>query len=120
MVDLIVQSVSRDGRTDLTFTVKKADLAAAKDIIEKVLKEIGAEKIETDDQICKVSIVGAGMRNHAGVAAKAFQAMSRAGINIELISASEIKVSMVMKAKYMELAVRELHTAFGLDARPEG
>lgn len=120
VVDLIVQSVSRDGRTDLTFTVKKSDLAAAKDIIEKVLKEIGAEKIETDDEICKVSIVGAGMRNHAGVAAKAFQAMSRAGINIELISASEIKVSMVMKAKYMELAVRELHTAFGLDARPGG
>jgi aspartate kinase len=120
VVDLIVQNVSRAGRTDLTFTVKKPDLAGAKDIIEKTLKEIGAEKIETDDEICKVSIVGAGMRNHAGVAAKAFEVMSRAGINIELISTSEIKVSMVVKDRHMEVAVRELHAAFGLDARPEG
>jgi aspartate kinase len=120
VVDLIVQAVSRAGRTDLTFTVKKPDLPAAKDIIEKTLKEIGAEKIETDDEICKVSIVGAGMRNHAGVAAKAFEVMSRAGINIELISTSEIKVSMVVKDRHMEVAVRELHAAFGLDARPGG
>ena len=120
VVDLIVQNVSRDGRTDLTFTVRKADLPRAKDVIESTLKAIGAEKIETDGGICKVSVVGAAMRNHAGVAARAFEVMSRAGINIELISTSEIKISMVVQERYMEQAVRELHRGFGLDAPPEG
>ncbi len=119
VVDLIVQNVSRDGKTDLTFTVGKTDLPKAKDIIQKALVEIGAEKIETDDKIAKVSIVGVGMRNHAGVASKAFEIMAKAGINIEMISTSEIKVSMVIQEKFMELAVRELHTAFGLDAPPK-
>jgi aspartate kinase len=116
VVDLIVQNVSQAGKTDLTFTVGKTDLPKAKEIIQRVAGSIGAEKIETDDKIAKVSIVGVGMRNHAGVASKAFEVMARAGINIEMISTSEIKVSMVIQEKFMELAVRELHTAFGLDA----
>ncbi len=120
VVDLIVQNVSQGGKTDLTFTVNKVDLPKAKDIIGRTLKEIGAEKVETDDKIAKVSIVGVGMRNHAGVAARAFEVLAAAGINIEMISTSEIKVSMVIQEKFMELAVRELHTAFGLDAPPKG
>ncbi|HEU4383504.1 MAG TPA: aspartate kinase [Anaeromyxobacteraceae bacterium] len=120
VVDLIVQNASRDGRTDLTFTVAKSDLARAKDVVESTLKAIGAEKIETDAKIGKVSIVGAGMRRHAGVAARAFEAMARAGINIQLISTSEIKIAMVVGERDLEAAVRELHAAFGLDAPPEG
>jgi aspartate kinase len=116
VVDLIVQNVSRDGKTDLTFTVGKGDLAKAMDVAKRVVAELGAERIETDDKIAKVSIVGVGMRNHAGVASKAFDVLAAAGINIEMISTSEIKVSMVIQEKFMELAVRELHTAFGLDA----
>jgi aspartate kinase len=115
IVDLIVQNVSQNGKTDITFTVGKADVPKAKDIVMKALDTIGAEKIETDDKIAKVSIVGVGMRNHAGVATKAFEVLSNAGINIEMISTSEIKVSVVIQEKFMELAVRELHTAFGLD-----
>jgi aspartate kinase len=120
VVDLIVQSVSREGRTDLAFTVRKGDLPRVKDIVESTLKAIGAEKIETDGGICKVSLVGAGMRHHAGVAARAFEVMARAGINIELISTSEIKISMVVQERHMERAVRELHAAFGLDATRKG
>lgn len=120
VVDLIVQSVSREGRTDLAFTVKKDDLPRAKDVIESTLKAIGAEKIETDGGVAKVSIVGAGMKTHAGVAARAFEVMARAGINIELISTSEIKISMVVQERSLDLAVRELHAAFGLDAPPKG
>ena len=115
VVDLIVQNVSQNGKTDITFTVGKTDVPKAKDIVMKALDTIGAEKIETDDKIAKVSIVGVGMRNHAGVATKAFEVLSNAGINIEMISTSEIKVSVVIQEKFMELAVRELHTAFGLD-----
>jgi aspartate kinase len=115
VVDLIVQNVSQNGKTDITFTVGKTDVPKAKDIVMKALDTIGAEKIETDDKIAKVSIVGVGMRNHAGVATKAFDVLANAGINIEMISTSEIKVSMVIQEKFMELAVRELHTAFGLD-----
>jgi aspartate kinase len=120
VVDLIVQNVSQSGKTDVTFTVGKTDLPKALDAMKKVAAEIGADKIETDDRIAKVSIVGVGMRNHAGVASRAFEVMAGAGINIEMISTSEIKVSMVIQEKFMELAVRELHTAFGLDgpARP--
>jgi aspartate kinase len=117
-VDLIVQNVSRDGRADLTFTVAKSDLARAKDVIRKAARALGAEGIETDDKIAKVSIVGLGMRNHSGVAARMFQILSREGINLLMISTSEIKVSCVIQEKYVELAVRALHTAFGLD-RPD-
>lgn len=118
VVDLIVQNASREGRTDLSFTVGKADLARAKDVVEKTLKAIGAEKIETDGGIAKVSIVGAGMKSHAGVAARAFEVMARAGVNIELISTSEIKIAMVVQERSLEAAVRALHAAFGLDAPP--
>jgi aspartate kinase len=119
VVDLIVQNVSQGGRTDLTFTVGKADFVKARDVIKKLLKPIKAEAFETDDQIAKVSIVGVGMRNHSGVAAKMFRVLSSEGINIQMISTSEIKISCVIHAKYAELAVRALHTAFGLD-RPGG
>jgi aspartate kinase len=115
VVDLIVQNVSKDGRTDLTFTLGKSDLPKAKELIKKVAESISAEGVETDDQVAKVSIVGVGMRNHSGVAAKMFQVLSQEGINLQMISTSEIRVSCVIHAKYTELAVRSLHTAFGLD-----
>ncbi|MBN1205325.1 MAG: aspartate kinase [Myxococcaceae bacterium] len=118
VVDLIVQNVSKDGRTDLTFTVGKADLTKAKDVVKKMAKAIKAEGVETDDHVSKVSIVGVGMRNHSGVAAKMFKVLAGAGINVQMISTSEIKVSCVIHSNYTELAVRELHTAFGLD-KPE-
>ena len=117
VVDLILQNVSQSGKTDVTFTVGKTDLPKALEVTKRVIAEIGAERIDTDDKIAKVSIVGVGMRNHAGVASKAFEVMAQAGINIEAISTSEIKVSMVIQEKFVELAVRELHTAFGLDAK---
>ncbi|WP_164019526.1 aspartate kinase [Pyxidicoccus trucidator] len=122
VVDLIVQNPARDGRTDLTFTVGKTDFAKAQDVVKGVAQDIQAAGIETDDNVAKVSIVGVGMRNHSGVAARMFQALSSEGINIQMISTSEIKVSCVIHAKYTELAVRALHTAFGLDQPlpPEG
>ena len=116
VVDLIVQNVARDGRTDVTFTVGKSDLPRAIEVVREVQPELGVERVETDDRIAKVSIVGVGMRNHAGVASLAFEVLGRAGINIEMISTSEIKISMVIDEKFLELAVRELHTAFTLDA----
>jgi aspartate kinase len=116
IVDLIIQNVGKGGQADISFTVGKSDLPKALEIVRKVGSELGGT-IETDDQIAKVSIVGVGMRNHAGVAAKAFDVLAAAGINIEMISTSEIKVSIVMAAKFMELAVRELHSAFGLDQK---
>lgn len=115
IVDLIVQNVSTDGRADLTFTVAKTDVLKASDVVKDVARKLHAEAVETDDQIAKVSIVGVGMRNHSGVAAKMFQVLSAEGINIQMISTSEIKVSCVIHAKYTELAVRSLHSAFGLD-----
>jgi len=119
VVDLIIQNVGHGGKADVSFTVGKTDLPKALEIVRRLADDLGTEKVETDDQIAKVSIVGVGMRNHAGVASKAFEVLAAAGINIAMISTSEIKVSMVIAAKFMELAVRELHTAFGLDA-PEG
>jgi len=115
VVDLIIQNVGQGGYADMSFTVGKTDLPQALEIVRGVAAELGAKTVETDDQIAKVSIVGVGMRNHAGVAAKAFDVLAGAGINIEMISTSEIKVSIVIAAKFMELAVRELHSAFGLD-----
>jgi aspartate kinase len=116
IVDLIIQNVGKGGQADISFTVGKADLPKALEIVRGVGSQLGGT-VETDDQIAKVSIVGVGMRNHAGVAAKAFDVLASAGINIEMISTSEIKVSIVMAAKFMELAVRELHSAFGLDKK---
>jgi aspartate kinase len=117
VVDLIIQNVGQGGKADMSFTVGKTDLPKALDIVKGVAAELGARTVETDDQLAKISIVGVGMRNHAGVAAKAFDVLAAAGINIEMISTSEIKVSIVIAAKFMELAVRELHSAFGLDKK---
>lgn len=116
-VDLIVQNVAKDGKTDLTFTVGKADLTKARDVVKKIVKAIKADGMETDDDVSKVSIVGVGMRNHSGVAAKMFRVLAEEGINVQMISTSEIKVSCVIHSKYTELAMRALHTAFGLDAQ---
>jgi aspartate kinase len=118
VVDLIVQTAAQDGRSDLSFTVTRADFAAARETMERLAPELGIQGVESDDQIAKISIVGVGMRNHSGVAARMFQVLGAESINIQMISTSEIKVSCVVHAKYTELAVRALHTAFGLD-RPE-
>jgi aspartate kinase len=118
VVDLIVQTASKDGKTDLSFTVGKTDLTKAREHVESVAREIKAGGVETDGDVAKVSIVGVGMRNHSGVAAKMFQVLAAEGINIQLISTSEIKVSCLISSKYTELAVRALHTAFGLDKAP--
>jgi aspartate kinase len=116
-VDMIVQNVSEEGTTDLTFTVPKADLKKALQIVSKTAQEIGAKKIDSDEKISKVSIVGIGMRSHAGVAAKTFKVLAKEGINIQMISTSEIKISVVVEDKYTELAVRSLHEAFELEKR---
>lgn len=116
VVDVIVQNVSRDGHTDLTFTVPRTDLGRAKEVVDNTLAELGAETVEFDDTIAKVSIVGVGMRSHAGVAARMFEVLAKEGVNVQMISTSEIKVSAIIHEKYVELAVRALHTAFGLDA----
>ncbi len=115
VVDMIVQDVGEGDRASMTFTVPKADLKRALTVIEPVAEELGATHVEADPGIAKVSIVGVGMRSHAGVAAQMFEALSREGINVLMISTSEIKVSCVIEEKYTELAVRVLHSAFGLD-----
>jgi len=116
-VDMIVQNASEDGYTDFTFTVTKADFKKALMITKKVAGDIHAKDVQTDESISKVSIVGLGMRTHAGVATKMFQILAGEGINIQMISTSEIKISVVIDAKYTELAVRVLHEAFGLSGR---
>ena len=116
-VDVIIQNASREGLTDFSFTVPRNDHARVLEILKsQVLPALGAKEILGDTKICKVSIVGIGMKSHAGVAAKMFQVLSEEGINIQMISTSEIKTSVVIAEKYMELAVRALHKAFGLDA----
>ena len=112
VVDMIIQNSSEDGTTDLTFTVSKADHKKALAIVEKTLPAIAAKGVTVDTDIAKVSVVGVGMRTHAGVAAKMFEVLAQEGINIEMISTSEIKISVVINAKYTELAVRVLHDAF--------
>lgn len=116
-VDMIVQNVSEAGLTDFTFTVAKADFKKALVITRETAKDVNARDLVTDEGIAKVSVVGVGMRSHAGVATKMFQTMAREGINIQMISTSEIKVSVVVDAKYTELAVRVLHDAFGLSGK---
>jgi aspartate kinase len=119
VVDLIIQNTSIDGLTDLTFTVPKGDLAKTLEIVGGVAKDIGAEQVLSDEHIAKISIIGVGMRNHSGIASRMFAALAAAGINIMMISTSEIKISCVIEDKYLELAVRVLHDAFGLEqARP--
>ena len=115
-VDVIIQNISKDGKTDFSFTVHRNDYARTVDLLKsKVLPTLGTDRIEGDTKICKVSIVGIGMRSHVGIASKMFRALSEEGINIQMISTSEIKTSVVIDEKYMELAVRALHRAFELD-----
>lgn len=112
VVDMIIQNASADGSTDLTFTVTKGDAQKALARVRAIMPEIGAQGVTFDDAVAKVSIVGLGMRSHAGVAARMFQTLAGEGINIQMISTSEIKISVVIEAKYTELAVRVLHDAF--------
>jgi aspartate kinase len=112
VVDMIIQNASEDGTTDLTFTVPKADHKKALAIVEKTALAVEAKGVKVDTDIAKVSVVGVGMRTHAGVAAKMFEVLAREGINIEMISTSEIKISVVIEAKHADLAVRLLHDAF--------
>ncbi|MBI2339783.1 MAG: aspartate kinase [Deltaproteobacteria bacterium] len=116
-VDMIVQNISEDGHTDLTFTMPRADLSRARKIIEGIAPEIGLKRVDADEDIAKVSIVGVGMRSHAGVAAKVFETLSNKKINIEMISTSEIKISVVVKKDKGEEAVRALHAAFELGGK---
>lgn len=115
IVDMIIQNASIEGFTDLTFTVSRKDIKQATRLVEEISKDIGAQKVEVDENVAKVSIVGVGMISHSGVAAKMFATLAREGINILMISTSEIKVSCVIQSKYTELAVMVLHDAFGLD-----
>ena len=111
VVDMIIQNASEEGYTDLTFTVARADYQKALSMVNEVAKEIGARGVTSDTSVAKVSVVGLGMRSHAGIAARMFEVLAREGINIQMISTSEIKVSVVIDAKYAELAVRVLHQA---------
>ncbi len=117
-VDMIIQNTRTGGETDLTFTVSKADFREATEISKKVAEEIGATEVLTAENIAKVSVVGVGMKNHSGVAATMFTALAKENINIRLISTSEIRISCMIEEKYSELAVRVLHSAFGLDKAP--
>jgi aspartate kinase len=119
-VDMIVQNVAHDNTTDFTFTVHRNDYQAALQVLEATAREISAREVIGDTKIAKVSIVGVGMRSHAGVASRMFESLAKESINIQMISTSEIKVSVVIEEKYLELAVRALHTAFELDAARQG
>jgi len=114
-IDVIVQNVAKDDSATITFTVHRNDLARASKLLEKIAADLGAKEVNSDDQIVKVSIVGVGMRSHAGVAATMFEALAAEGINIQLITTSEIKITVVIEERYLELAVRSLHSAFGLE-----
>jgi aspartate kinase len=114
-IDVIVQNVAKDDSATITFTVHRNDLARASKLLERIAEDLGAEEVSSNDQIVKVSIVGVGMRSHAGVAATMFQALAAEGINIQLITTSEIKITVVIEERYLELAVRSLHSAFGLE-----
>lgn len=115
VVDMIVQNTSQDGHTDMTFTISRKDLQHTLEIMDEVVKKIGADKVMHDVSVAKVSAIGVGMRNHAGVATRAFSALTQEGINILMISTSEIKITILIQEKYVELAVRILHDTFGLD-----
>jgi len=115
IVDMIIQTARPDGKADLTFTVPRTDFKQAMEIVKKIAEELKAERVEGDDTIAKVSIIGAGMRTHSGVATKMFETLAKHGINIMMISTSEIKISCVIDEKFTELAVRALHEAFQLE-----
>jgi aspartate kinase len=118
-VDMIVQNVGADATTDFTFTVHRNEYKKALDILRKVCVDLGAREVTSDDAIVKVSLVGVGMRSHAGIASQMFEALAKESINIQMISTSEIKISVVLNEKYLELAVRSLHDAFKLEQAPE-
>ncbi|NTW60036.1 MAG: ACT domain-containing protein, partial [Nitrospirae bacterium] len=115
VVDMIIQNVGEGGLTDMSFTVPKTDARKIAEVMKKIVAEIGAKGVAVKEDIAKVSIVGVGMRSHSGVASKMFSAMAKEGINIMMISTSEIKISIVIDAKYTELAVRVLHETFEMD-----
>jgi len=114
-VDMIVQNIGADGTTDFTFTVHRNEYQKAYDILSETAKELGAREVVGDDKVVKIALVGVGMRSHAGIASTMFETLAKEGINIRMISTSEIKVTVMVDEKYLELAVRALHTAFGLD-----
>ena len=114
-VDVIVQNVAEDKSTDFTFTVQRGEMPRAEKILRDVAAELGAREVRSDDKIAKISLVGVGMRSHAGVASQMFATLADVGINIQMISTSEIKISVIIDEKFIELAVRALHSAFGLD-----
>ncbi len=115
-VDMIVQNIAADeATTDFTFTVHRNDYGRAVEILDAIAKELSARQVLGDDRIVKISLVGVGMRSHAGIASKMFAALAKEGINIRMISTSEIKISVVVDEKYLELGVRALHDAFGLE-----
>jgi len=115
-VDMILQNISADMSTDFTFTVARTDYSKSLEILSEISNDLNAREIKGDDKIAKVSLVGVGMRSHAGVASKMFEVLADEGINIQMISTSEIKISVVIHEKYLELAVRALHSAFDLES----
>src|SRR6185312_9323163 len=119
-VDMIVQNISEDGKTDLTFTVARSDLDRAVAVLEGSRPKVGFDALQPDSNVVKISVIGVGMRSHAGVAKQMFQTLADKGINIQVISTSEIKVSVLVAEEYTELALRALHTAYGLDAARAG
>ena len=114
-VDMIIQNVGRDGTTDFTFTVHRNDVEQAVRVLNGVASELGAREVNSDDSIVKLSLVGVGMRSHAGIAGSMFKILADEGINIKMISTSEIKISVVVDEKYLELGVRALHDGFELE-----
>ena len=114
-VDMIVQNIGKDGTTDFTFTVHRNDLPRALEVLKRTAEELGAREVEADDKIVKIALVGVGMRSHAAIASTMFEALAREQINIQMISTSEIKISVIVDEKYLELGVRTLHEAFHLD-----
>lgn len=115
-VDMIVQNTSIEGTTDISFTLPNADVSTAQPILERVAKEVGATGINKDDNIVKLSLVGAGMKSSPGIAAKMFRVLADNGVNIEMISTSTIRISVVVDRSHLETAIRSLHTAFDLDS----
>ena len=118
-VDVIVQNVAHDKTTDFTFTVSRNDLDRAEEVLNRVASELNARKVTSDNKIAKVSVVGVGMRSHAGVASQMFATLAEVGINIQMITTSEIKISVIIEEKFLELAVRALHSSFELEKEPE-
>ena len=115
-IDVIVQNVAKDNSATITFTVNRSELESAAEILSVIANDLGAEEIIADSKIAKVSIVGAGMKSHAGVATRMFECLASEGINIQLITTSEIKIAVVIEERYLELAVRALHAKYGLEA----